>query len=138
MSGGLNPVVHLHSQRKGRLIWDQRTSCYRPENKSDEWVSIGSANGTFQLGRALSEATRVARSVITKLAKGNKRIILKEPVAIPQTEENKQNWAPLHVWLVQSGQPYISDKTAFVDFQNDATAADIKLCLLYTSPSQRD
>jgi sarcosine oxidase subunit alpha len=76
MSGGLNPVVHLHSQRKGRLVWDERTSCYRPENKSDDWVSIGSANGTFQLGRALSQATRITSSLVTKLAKENKRIIV--------------------------------------------------------------
>ncbi|GIS15158.1 MAG: hypothetical protein CM15mP117_05900 [Alphaproteobacteria bacterium] len=47
MSGGLNPVVNLHSQRKGKLVWDERTSCYRPDNKSDEWVSVGAANGTF-------------------------------------------------------------------------------------------
>ena len=129
MSGGLNPVVHLHSQRKGRLVWDERTSCYRPENKSDDWVSIGSANGTFQLGRALAQATRITSSLVTKLAKENRRIIVQEPVAIPETDENKQNWAPLPVWLVQSGQPYISNKTAFVDFQNDATAADIKLAV---------
>ena len=129
MSGGLNPVVHLHSQRKGKLIWDERTSCYRPENKSDEWVSIGSANGTFQLGRALSEATKIANSAIAKLAKENQKITAQETTEIPQSEEDKQNWAPLPVWLIQSGQPYVSDKTAFVDFQNDSTAADIKLAV---------
>ena len=76
MSGGLNPVVHLHSQRKGKLTWDHRTSCYRPDNGSNEWVSVGSANGTFQLKKALNESTKTTAILISKLAKENKIPIL--------------------------------------------------------------
>ena len=129
MSGGLNPVVHLHSQRKGKLVWDQRTSCYRPDNKSDDWVSVGAANGTFEIERIFFEATKIASTTIMKLAKENNKIKTKEPVTVPQIEKDKQNWTPLPTWLIQTGQPYVSDKTAFVDFQNDSTAADIKLAV---------
>ncbi|MBT5573850.1 MAG: sarcosine oxidase subunit alpha family protein [Alphaproteobacteria bacterium] len=129
MSGGLNPVVHLHSQRKGNLIWDERTACYRPENKSDDWVAIGAANGTFQLARILSEATKIATSIISKLAKNNQRLEMQQTPEMPVSDEAKQNWAPLPVWSIESAQSYISDKTAFVDFQNDSTVADIKLAV---------
>ena len=129
ISGGLNPVVHLHSQRKGRLMWDDRTLCYRPENRSDEWSSIGSANGTFQLKKALNESTKTTAILISKLVKENKKDKIQEKIVGPISEEKQQNWAPTPAWLIQSGQPHISDKTAFVDYQNDSTAADIKLAV---------
>ncbi len=127
MSGGLNPVAHLHSQRKGKLIWDKRTLCYRPYNRSDEWVSVGSANGTFQLKKALNEATKTTTSLISKLVKESEKNKIQRKTIDLNSEEKQQNWAPTPTWLIQSNQPKITDKTAFVDFQNDSTAADIKL-----------
>ncbi len=129
MSGGLNPVVHLHSQRKGKLIWDERTLCYRPDNRSDEWISVGSANGTFQLKKALNEATKKTTITISKLLKENKKSKIQKNNSVPNSEEKQQNWAPTPAWLIQSAQPHISNKTAFVDFQNDSTALDIKLAV---------
>ncbi len=129
VSGGLNPVVHLHSQRKGKLIWDDRTLCYRPNNSSVQWVSVGSANGTFQLTKVLNEATKTTSIIISKIAKHYKISKTEETINGPKSDDSKQNWAPTPAWLINSGQPHLSEKTAFVDFQNDSTAADIKLAV---------
>ena len=49
MSGGLSPVVHLHSQARGKLMWDEKTLCFRPSTTHEAEQSVGACNGSFDL-----------------------------------------------------------------------------------------
>jgi sarcosine oxidase, subunit alpha len=45
MSGGWNPVVHLHSQARGTLRYDESLTAFVPDRAFAAHTSVGSANG---------------------------------------------------------------------------------------------
>ncbi len=116
-SGGLNPIVHLYSQARGKLIWEDENQLFKPDGKLDKVGIIGAANGTFDLTDLLKEAgTAVKQALI--------RIGIKPPARLTSPKAmggDRLNLMPL--WEV----PAKSGQKAFHDFQNDATAADIHL-----------
>ena len=68
MSGGLTPAVHLHSQARGKLKWDENTLCFKPSSVHEAEQSIGAANGTFDLAKGLKEAVKAAQKAVTNLS----------------------------------------------------------------------
>ena len=119
MSGGWNPAVHLFSQSKGRLAFDEQKACFVPGESFQAERSAGAASGAFELAYVLSEgreAGKVAASDAGFRKRGSNvspRVELEEETPIE----------PL--WLM----PWRSASLGrhFVDFQNDVTAADIGL-----------
>jgi sarcosine oxidase subunit alpha len=124
-SGGWTPVVHLFSQSKGSLRWDEDLSCYRPDKSMQAGQAVvGSANGSFGLASCLAEGdaagTKAAAEVGFK-AKGRKR-------KAPEAED--YTFLPARwIYLVPSDKPVGHGGKHFVDQQNDVTAADLKLAL---------
>ena len=58
MSGGLSPAVHLHSQARGKLQWDDKKLCFKPSKTHEASFSAGAGNGTFDLETAIKEGIR--------------------------------------------------------------------------------
>ena len=58
MSGGLSPAVHLHSQARGKLQWDDAKLCFCPAATHQPSFNIGACNGSFDLAAGLKEAVR--------------------------------------------------------------------------------
>ncbi len=117
MSGGWSPAVHLHSQAKGALRYDERIAAFVPAASAQAARSAGSANGTLTLAGCLAEGLAAGAAAARDAGHGN-GLAPATPVASPD------NQAPLMpLWRVQSTA---RDK-CFVDFQNDVTAADIAL-----------
>ncbi len=58
MSGGWSPVVHLFSQKGGKLRYDETHACFRPEQAASSMTIIGSANGEVDLSASLEAAHR--------------------------------------------------------------------------------
>lgn len=86
MAGGWTPSVHLWSQSKGSLKWDEAWGAYLPDQTNENVRCVGACGGMGNYGSGATIA------------------------ALPTPK-------PLH-------------KTkAFVDFQNDVTAKDIKLAV---------
>ena len=50
MSGGLSPAVHLHSQARGKLEWDDDLLCFKPKSVHEACFNAGACNGVFGLG----------------------------------------------------------------------------------------
>ncbi len=123
MSGGLSPVVHLHSQARGKLTWDEKTLCFRPSSAHEAEQSAGACNGSFDLQRGLKEA-------ITAAGKAAKAVgMAVQTVNVPVVDAPRINRTPMAVWSLPNGQGEGEGKKAFVDFQNDVTASDIKLAV---------
>ena len=79
MSGGLSPAVHLHSQARGKLEWDDRTLCFKPSATHEASFNAGACNGSFELGAALREGARAGAKAAS--APGSRRLlILKHPL----------------------------------------------------------
>jgi sarcosine oxidase, subunit alpha len=119
VSGGWSPVVHLHSQRQGRLRWDDALAAFVPDGAVPDQQVIGSARGTFSLAGCLAEGT--GAGVAAAVATG-----FPVQVAAPVGADSSAT-GPVHpLWVVpgRSGDPADWDEH-LVDLQRDQTVADV-------------
>ena len=65
VSGGWNPAVHLYSQARGRLSYDDSIGAFLPGTDVAGVGVAGSARGRFTLGECLRDGAAVARSALT-------------------------------------------------------------------------
>ena len=121
MSGGLSPAVHLHSQARGKLKWDDSKLCFRPSATHEPSHNIGACNGSFDLVACFKEALRAGTKAAA--ASGFKPASL----TLPDATIVKQNWCPIAAWKIPNGHLAGRGPKAFVDFQNDVTSSDITL-----------
>ena len=102
MSGGWTPSVHLHSQARGKLAFDETLQSFVPRETPQNCRSVGACAGIFGLQAALSTHGRVSDD---PLRDGGGFA-----GAVPHDRSPKRT-------------------RAFVDFQNDVTAKDLTLAL---------
>ena len=123
MSGGFSPVVHLHSQARGSLKWDERTACFRPDKSHEAEVSVGACNGSFEMNKAIAESVNAARKAVS--ANGG----TPADSAIVTADTAKTSGFVHPVWRMPNGKPKGQGAKAFIDFQNDVTATDLELAV---------
>jgi sarcosine oxidase, subunit alpha len=106
MCGGWTPSVHLFSQSRGRLRYDERLGAFLPGISVAQERSAGACNGAFSLGACLEEGYAAG----DQAAPGRRFVVTGARDSQPCT-------APL---------PAAAQGKAFVDFQNDVTANDLR------------
>ena len=118
IAGGWTPAVHLFTQSGGKLKFRDDDQVFIPNKYPSDQVSIGSCNGDFELDDIIK----------------NTSITLKEFLNIKETEYDDlkikcpKDKEIRNIWLLPSDK-VIGKTKPFVDYQNDATAKDIKLAL---------
>lgn len=122
VSGGWSPAVHLHSQSGGRNTWDDKHHCFVPGDSVQESVSAGSCKGTWSLDKCLAEGAEAGRVAASKCGFDI------APVALPATDPLIQN-AIEALWRVPSRKDPDRCPKQFIDYQIDATVADIRLAV---------
>ena len=129
MSGGWSPVVHLWSHCGGKLTWDEAQAHFRPDPnrpplgaEGQGFVKVaGAANGEFDLGAILKDATEAGLSAVT--AAGLKpKSKAEAPAGETLAEAN-----PAAVWLMPQGAGPALRMKAFLDYQNDVKVSDVML-----------
>ncbi|WSQ13981.1 sarcosine oxidase subunit alpha family protein [Streptomyces sp. NBC_01231] len=117
VSGGWSPVVHLHSQRQGKLRWDEDLVAFVPDGTVRDQRVVGAARGTYDLVGCLSEGARAGALAATDAG---------FPVPVPPAGETQDPGPVRALWLVPAldGEPGTWD-THFVDLQRDVTVADV-------------
>ncbi|MFE2184658.1 sarcosine oxidase subunit alpha family protein [Streptomyces sp. NPDC059455] len=119
VSGGWSPVVHLHSQRQGKLRWDGDLVAFVPDGTVRDQRVVGAARGTYDLDGCLAEGARAGARAATDAG---------FPVPLPSPDEARPGGGPMRaLWLVPApeGEPGGWD-THFVDLQRDTTVADVR------------
>ncbi|HXA26664.1 MAG TPA: sarcosine oxidase subunit alpha family protein [Acetobacteraceae bacterium] len=107
MCGGWTPSVHLFSQSRGRLRFDERLGAFVPGQSAANERSAGACNGTFSLAACLEEGYAAgdqaapARRFVVTGARNSQPCIAPPPAA--------------------------ALGKAFVDFQNDVTVKDLRI-----------
>jgi len=118
VSGGWNPAVHLFSQSRGRLRFDDALACFVPGESAQAERSAGAANGAFALGEALAQGFAAGHAAARDAGFGKGAAPKAPPAPAPETTPIRPLWqvpAP-------NGKPPVKH---FVDLQHDVTAADI-------------
>jgi sarcosine oxidase subunit alpha len=119
VSGGWSPLVHLHSQRQGKLRWDEDLAAFVPATVVPNQQTIGSGRGSFELADCLAEG--ISAGATAAIAAGFESAV--EPSALA---EPKASAPTRQLWLVpgQTGTP--DDwHHHFVDLHRDQTVADV-------------
>jgi sarcosine oxidase subunit alpha len=119
MSAGFTPSVHLFSQSRGKLIYDEDLKAYLPGESVERERSVGGCRGVFDLGAALAGGFAGGLDA-AKAAGGTAAAEHKFSVFAQSLGREGFVGAP------PSGAKS-RRKRAWVDFQNDVTAKDIEL-----------
>lgn len=119
VSGGWSPVVHLHSQRQGKLRWDDALAAFIPTKPVRDQQVVGAGRGSYELQDCLAEgiSAGAAASIAAGFKSATTPVELQDPVAGAPSRQ---------LWLVpgQSGEPG-EWHHHFVDFQRDQSVADV-------------
>jgi len=119
VSGGWTPSVHLHSQAKGKIRYDETLSAFRPDASFQHERSAGGCNGSFGLDAVLKEGANAGAEAARAAGFDNATA-----GAVP-TIDKEPPLATLPVWRVPSAPG--GHGKAFVDLQNDVTADGVAL-----------
>ena len=116
VSGGWNPAVHLFSQARGALRYDESLGAFVPGEQLPGVSVAGSANGVFNLAGCLRDGQQAGAAAVGELGL---------PPAAPLqvvTEDDGESSQSLVLWRVPD---VAHEDTQFVDVQRDATVADL-------------
>ncbi|ONI88868.1 ferredoxin [Saccharothrix sp. ALI-22-I] len=113
VSGGWSPVVHLFSQSRGTLRWDESLAAFVPDGAAQANRVVGSANGVFDLADCLAEGVTAGAEAAE---------LVGYPGSTPELPlvGGRKATAPRPVWQAPD-----EPSRCFVDLQRDATVADV-------------
>lgn len=119
VAGGFNPVVHLHSQRQGKLDWDTSIHAFAPAAAVANQHLAGAMTGLLDTASALSTGAATGAAAATAAGFDT---IARVPEALPVAYGETRP-----VWLVPSrfGDDAKNYKFHFVDLQRDQSVADV-------------
>ena len=121
MSGGFSPSVHLFSQSRGRLRFDEALQAYVPEHSAEQEQSAGACRGLSGLPASLADGAEAGAAAATRA--GFDASTPSWPVEGADTPDTSS-----FVGAMPRRGTGLRAK-AFVDFQNDVTAKDITLAI---------
>ena len=122
VSGGWNPAVHLWSQARGRLRFDEALATFVPDpaDRPPAHVRIvGSAAGAFALADCVVQGLAAGRAAASDAGLGRSQTMF------PPMIERETPGPLLPVWQVN--HPGAHRYKRFLDLQNDVTVADVEL-----------
>ncbi|MCP8896122.1 sarcosine oxidase subunit alpha [Shinella daejeonensis] len=121
MSAGWTPSVHLFSQSRGKVAYDAESGRFLPGAYAQDCLSVGSCNGTDALQASIEEGLAAGELMARATGyDGGDKVELRG--------ENAFEWTG---GMAGAGEGAGADTTvkAFVDFQNDVCAKDIRLAV---------
>jgi len=117
VGGGWNPAVHLFSQVRGKLRYDDALGAFVPGEPLDGVSVVGAADGVFDLPACLRSGRETAARALSELG----FTTAADPIP-GESDPVVEGGTGLVMWRVAD-----SDSAArqFVDVQRDATVADL-------------
>ncbi|MEJ0038015.1 MAG: sarcosine oxidase subunit alpha family protein [Gammaproteobacteria bacterium] len=116
VSGGWTPAVHLFSQSRGKLRFDGSTDSFVPGAGAQPERSVGACRGVFDLAACLSDGWSGG---LAAAGHPGSRTFLVSP-------STPTGFMPMRELPTDAD---VSRLRAFVDYQNDVTAKDIRLAV---------
>ena len=118
VSGGLNPDIHLFTQSKGLIKWDNSLLTFKADKPFQNTITLGSVSGNFSYEKLVDEINKKLGSL-----EGVNSIQLKLDINGSKKFQIKEFWETKHakksLW-----------SKSFIDLQNDVTTKDLKQAVL--------
>ncbi|CAN5747703.1 sarcosine oxidase subunit alpha family protein [soil metagenome] len=118
VSGGWNPAVHLYSQVRGTLRYEEALGAFVPGETLEGVRVAGSATGVFDLPGCLRSGREAAESAVTELG-----FKVSSDLIAGETDSVRAAGATAVLWCVPDAD---GSSRQFVDVQRDATVADLE------------
>ena len=118
--GGWTPSLHLFSHTKGSLDWDAEAKAYLPGNKSEAVHIAGAGRGLWGIAAALEDGAKAGLEALHALGQT-------AAAATYAVSDDRTGTGVTQKELPTDRSP--GKAKAFVDFQNDVTAKDIRLAV---------
>ena len=113
VSGGINPDIHLFTQSKGLVKWDEKFLTFKPDMPFQNTITLGSVSGNYDYKKTNEEIK-------------NKLYFLKVKEEDIEIEINDINdFAIKELWETQHEKKSYWSKS-FIDLHNDVTTKDLK------------
>ncbi|MCA4134557.1 sarcosine oxidase subunit alpha family protein [Arthrobacter sp. M4] len=123
VSGGWSPVTHLHSQRQGRVRWDDNLVAFVPSDSVDGQQIVGAARGSFATEDCVAEGSHSGSVAAFNAGFVNEQGTT--TLAVPSYPPAVQG-STRPLWLVrQEGEDLSELHEHFVDLQRDQSVADV-------------
>jgi len=121
MSAGWTPSVHMFSQSRGKVAYDNETQRFLPGTYAQDCLSVGACNGTNDLQATIEES--LAAGELMAQASG-----YSASQKLELQGSNAFSWTGGMAGAAEGAGPDTTVK-AFIDFQNDVCAKDIRLAV---------
>jgi sarcosine oxidase, subunit alpha len=119
VSGGWTPSVHLFSQSRGNLIWNEVVNAFVPGRSAQAQTSAGACRGTFGLEAALNEGAATGAAAAAAV---HGRDVPARTFVCDATARSS--------FGIVGACPFTATRqAAFVDYQHDVTTKDLKLAV---------
>jgi len=118
VSAGWIPLVHLASQAGGAPVWSDAIHAFLPGEARERWIAAGAIRGLFDPAEAAADGARAGAEAAGALGFTQGAGAKPERGAVASVS-NQLRMLPL--FEIPGGGK------AFVDLQNDVTAADVRL-----------
>jgi sarcosine oxidase subunit alpha len=116
MSGGFTPSVHLFSQSRGKLNWDDSLRAFVPGQSAENERSAGACRGVFGLEEALADGAAAGAAAAPEPRGSPRRFVV----------EAQMRGSDAYLGALPEAEPPSKDKS-FVDWQHDVTTKDLAL-----------
>ena len=115
VSGGWSPAIHLASQAGHAPQWSEDKQAFLPPQPTQNWIGAGAFTGAATTAEALSQGRAAGLKATGGKADRTKAPAVEAPALDP---------APAPVFEIRATG---GSAKAFVDFQHDVTADDVRL-----------
>ena len=116
VSGGWSPVINLASQAGGKPIWDADLQAFLPPEPTQNWLGAGAFTGAATTAEAIAQGR--AAGLTATGARPSK-------AKLPAVDAPALEPGAVAVFEIRPGDG--KGGKAFVDFQHDVTADDVRL-----------
>ncbi|WP_172328465.1 sarcosine oxidase subunit alpha [Mangrovicoccus sp. HB161399] len=120
MSGGWTPSLHLFSHTQGKLAWDDDRTTFLPAYTPEDCVIAGAGRGLWGVAAALADGAEKGQEVAAALGQS-------AVAGVPAVKNDRAGTGATHKELPTDLSP--GKAKAFVDYQNDVTAKDLRLAV---------
>ncbi len=120
VSAGWQPAVHLWSNARAPLAWDEASRAFHPKDSRPPLLAVGSVNGAASLDAAFADAMSAARQVLAHAGRPDEVLVTR-----PSVQE-----ARLSAEVGTLPRDADADTSRqWLDFLHDVTVADAEIAL---------